>query len=157
MPKQSTNFRMLEMIFGVFLFVVLLSSAKSVESKLFPVISGFNITQITELDNGIEIRGMMNKKRSCKPNGMSVYVKTSTSTTNMPVDYMIEENAPENRAAIHQSWGPWVIFIPEKYDSADIKLFTSHSCHVFYDTPTNIHNFSIARDNNSELYITETK
>lgn len=157
MLSQKTHFRLLEMIFGAFLFICIVTSSKTIESKFFPVIAGFNITHIKERDDGIEIRGMMNKVRECNNASMSAYVKTSTSSAPVPVNYMLEDNAPENRAAIHQSWGPWVIFIPETYDSADVRLFTTHTCHVFYDTSTNIYNFSLARDSNSELYLTETK
>ena len=153
---QSRLFRILEFVFGAFLFVSLLISSKTIEENIFPVVNSFNVTDIKELENGIEIRGLMNKSRSCDFKNLTAYVETNSTTARaVSVDYTYEESSPLSRAAIHQSWGPWVIFIPETYDYAKIDLFTIHSCHAFYNTHSNLYSFSISRDENSEIYITE--
>jgi len=129
--------------------------AKDVETSFFPVINEFEIQHIHEVNNGIQIAGTMNKVRSCKFRDMMVYIETDQLTHPVAADFVFNDPASRlsTRAAIPQAWGPWVIFIPYKYDRASLNLFVTHSCHSFYTTHTKLASFDLTRSEDGSVQL----
>lgn len=148
---MARSFRFLEILFGAFLTISLFFSMKNIEASLFPVVKNFQISEATEVEGGIEMIGKMNKVRDCRFKEMAVYVKTDGEKIPVAADFEFLDPAKDlkSRAAIAQTWGPWRIFIPYEYDSANIKLYVRHRCHSFYETTTRLHNFDIEKTNGS--------
>lgn len=156
--KQKYGFRILEMVFGGFMVLAIMFLAKDFESTLFPVVKDFNVNEVKEVEDGIQITGDMNKVRDCTFRDMKVYMRVDGEKIPVAADFMFNDPAEnlKTRASIKQAWGPWLIFIETEYDDADIALYARHSCHSFYDTSTKISEFSVQRnEDDNDLVLTQ--
>lgn len=144
MNIQCNSFRVLEIIFGVFLIMSIFFNTETFEQHFFPVVSDFNVNSIQKVEDGIEISGTMVKDRSCKFKELMVYIKDKGSSVSVPASFeFLDNSSSKDRAAIAQAWGPWKVFIPGKHSQLDIKMFSRHNCHSFYDTYGKLTEFSI--------------
>ncbi len=142
------SFRILEIVFGIFLVICLFFGMKDFESYFLPVVEDFAVNEVHDVDGGVELYGTMDKVRDCQFREMLVYVKADDETLPIAADFEFLDPAKdlESRAAMPQQWGPWRIFIPVKYDSANITMFVRHKCHSLYETSSQLNNFDIVRD-----------
>ena len=107
-----------------------------VDQRLFPIVKDFEITSVTMDSSSVVLYGHMNKIRSCRPLDMSAYYQ-SEGLAPYAVELWFPENHVTTRPSIFQSWGPWVIEIPED-SKGTITLFVNHRCHPLWDTTTNL-------------------
>ncbi len=151
--NMAFSFRILEMTFGAFLVICLFFGMKNIETGLMPVVDNFEVNEVSEVEGGIEMYGTMTKIRDCRFREMMIYVKRDDEKYPVAADFEFLDPAKnlKTRAVMSQRWGPWRVFIPGEYLSADIKMFTRHRCHAFYDTTTELHEFGVDRSNDNIL------
>lgn len=149
---QYFAFNMLQMIFGVFVFVSMMILLQCIEPKIYPVLNHFTIDEVAELDDkdGFTIKGTLDKNRSCTFKAITIYTKRDYDNKLIPVNYSFEKNNQiHSRAPVEQSWGPWTIHLPSDYKSANIFIYTTHECHPMYDTVSLAKEFEIINTGNA--------
>lgn len=156
-PAQSQRygFRLLEILFGGFLAIAIVFLMKDIEIALLPVVENFEVHQATKVTGGVELRGTMQKARSCTFNDMIVYVDTNDNRYPIVADYNFHETAKllRSRAPIEQEWGPWTIFIPYEFENVNVQVYTSHRCHALYLSHTKVADVDLRGTENTNLEI----
>lgn len=110
------------------------------EYTFMPVVKDFHLTKIERTDNYIVMKGYMRKVRDCTYVGISVEGITDRGRVDLPLKFLDAEKLNDNgtRPMGTQDWGPWRIIIPASPSINAVDLNSIHSCHLAWETTTNL-------------------
>lgn len=119
------------------LIIALSTSAKWIDSNVYPVVSQFNVQQVVKDETEVILYGSMWKNRDCRYLNMTAYYKDRMAEESSPVHIWFPESVTGTRASIFQTWGPWVVDLPAHADGS-LSLYVNHRCHTLWDTSTKL-------------------
>lgn len=127
-------------VFGVFFTLFVLYSA---ETKLFPVITFWDLEYIYKKDNKFVLGGELHKARACELVSTSVMAVPKMAFAPRVLIYQLkpQELLGGNAPTGNSTWGPWTVDIPEalvKYrdDIAFLEVVGTHRCHGLWQQET---------------------
>jgi len=126
------------------MMIILFFFGPRIEVVIFPVISDFAVTEISEVDNRYFIKGVLYKNRGeCAPKELNIYVGDQTPGAD-PEKIVIVDLKPDpigrengelrTRSSGSQFWGPWEIFPPDLPLGPIITFSIIHQCHFAWQT-----------------------
>ena len=107
------------------------------EQYFMHVVESFNVTEITREADGVFLRGHMIKSRHCEFIGVTAIGDPAAGTVSLK---FLDDDSPGtfSRPTGSQTWGPWKVFVPLAPKINAITLTSSHGCHPFWVTRTEL-------------------
>ena len=135
-PYIKLVLRVLPILIAILLFTVL----RWAEYIFFPVIKNFHLTSLERVDNYIVMQGYMHKVRDCRYVGVSAEGVTPSGYVDLPLRFLdsaiINDNTTRPQGT--QNWGPWRVVIPTVPNISTVVLYSVHSCHLAWETTTEL-------------------
>ena len=116
-------------VFGFFLALWLIWN---VETRFFPVVTDFRVSNIIHTAEGYMAYGELRKARSCEFLGLTIYAH-SDGKPKLVVAQFKKDIFGSDVGTGHQSWGPWTAVLPPaitKYEHLQVQ--GTHRCHALW-------------------------
>ena len=111
----------------VLVAILTLATLKEIDTRFFPVITSFTITQQERTPAGITLQGALTKSRDCR------FVEVVAYSDSHPVTLsFLDTKSTYSRTATTQNWGPWLIHTQAKH----VTISARHQCHALWDHTT---------------------
>lgn len=115
------------------------------ERALLPVVTGFVVTSMTKTPEHVVLSGYMRKDRDCIFVGVQAVAIQDAHEHDVPLIFLDARNNNATRPQGSQAWGPWKVTVPALYADS-IKLISTHRCHPFYTTDTELASIPLRAD-----------
>lgn len=122
---------------------------RETDGRWFPVVHDFRVEEVTSHDEGIAVSGTMTKARECFFRELVAYVRYDDDAYPHIIPVTFDATSVVSRSAIEQEWGPWVLHINGEYKSAEVSMYTRHSCHALWDTASRLVAFRVRQEDGS--------
>lgn len=124
-------------------FAVSLFFAWNVETRFFPVITGWTINEIQAVNGNYLLSGTIRKARACDLAATSVTAVMKDPSMPRRLVFQIKPgdilggNVPTG----HSTWGPWTVKIPKELTEhreaiAYLEVVGQHNCHALWHQET---------------------
>jgi hypothetical protein len=135
-PYTKLALRVLPIVIAMSLLV----AARWLEYTFMPVVKDFHLTSLVRTGNYVVMQGYMRKVRSCRYVGTSAQGVSQDGNVDLPLRFLDADTLSDNstRPEGTQYWGPWRIIVPASPSVTAIDLHSVHSCHLAWETTTNL-------------------
>ena len=117
-----------------------------IDGTLFPVVTGFTVTNQQDIGDRTLVLGYMTKARSCKFLAVEATAITETGEhIDVPLKFLDNDNDDSaSRPQGTQKWGWWQIIVPS---GINVVTFVSHhECTFLWTTKTRLVKFIVAKN-----------
>ena len=144
----------LQITFAFIIFTYTIYAYRAVETEIHPVVEDFKVTSIERGGSTVTIEGVMIKDRACVFEGLLVYGSRSDNPAIL-LDFQFLDSDGyvqkiRSRSKGYQTWGPWVIYLPEQFKTGLINIYSTHSCWPFWQTESKLASIPIPTEERSE-------
>lgn len=131
MFERTTKF-LVNAVAPAFGLLVSLWLCWNIETRFFPVVTDFKVSQIISTADGHMAYGELHKARSCEFLGLTIYAH-SDGRPKLLLGQFKKDIFGSDVGTGHQTWGPWTMQFPPalgKYDH--IQIQGTHRCHALW-------------------------
>ena len=117
----------------------------NIETRFFPVVEGFRVTEITRTADGYLTSGELTKSRNCEFLGLTLYAHTQDKPKLLVAQYK-KDIFGSDVGVGHQTWGPWLVTLPPKVVGYEhLEILGTHRCHALWLQSTMYYQFDLRR------------
>ena len=137
---KSPYIKLVLRVLPILIAILLLTALRWAEYIFFPVVKDFHLTSLERVDNYIVMQGYMRKVRDCRYVGVSAEGTTTSGRVDLPLRFLESNSVNDNttRPQGTQNWGPWRVVIPSAPNINTVVLYSVHSCHLAWETTTEL-------------------